>query len=359
MQIDETEPYRQTTVVGRPGAVYATASSLYIASRHYLDHMPGWYFDETDQIREATTVHKFGLNPATTSTVYEASGAVKGLILNQFSMSEHQTNLRLATTSNRSDTSRVNNTLSVLQPVGPRLELVGELDDIAPTEDIRSVQFNGDVGYVVTFKKTDPLFVIDLKNATNPTIKGELKIPGFSTYMHLMENNHLLTIGYDAQDEGWFAWFAGIQLQIIDVSDLTQPKLVHKEVIGTRGSVSDAATDHLAFNYFAQKELLAIPMIICEGGGDNISGDLMTFSGLLVYRTNPITGFELLGGIPHEEPETATDSWGACTNWWSDPDTKVKRSIFMDDYTYSIAQNKIEISTLEDLETPISSIALQ
>src|SRR6185369_10421548 len=103
-------------------------------------------------------------------------------------------------------------------------------------------------------------------------ILSELKIPDFSTYMHMMDDTHLLTIGYDANDHGDFAFFDGVILQIFDVSDVQNPKLAFKEKIGTRGSSSEALADHHAFNYFAPKNMLAIPMTICEGGGDGTYG---------------------------------------------------------------------------------------
>jgi uncharacterized secreted protein with C-terminal beta-propeller domain len=182
-------------------------------------------------------------------------------------------------------------TVEELSEHASRLVELGRLDNLAPSEDIRSVRFRGDIGFVVTFKKTDPLFVLDLADPGAPSIKGELKIPGYSTYMHLMDDDHLLTMGYDADDQGEFAWFQGLQLQVIDVADLAHPKVLDKEVIGTRGSTSDAATDHLAFTYFKARDLLAVPMTICEGGSGGDYGDIMTFSGLLVYRVTVEGGF--------------------------------------------------------------------
>ncbi|MFY0539424.1 beta-propeller domain-containing protein [Nannocystis pusilla] len=202
----------------------------------------------------------------------------------------------------------------MLSEHGSQLVELGRVDNLAPSEDIRSVRFRGDIGFVVTFKKTDPLFVLDLADPAAPSIKGELKIPGYSTYMHLMDDDHLLTMGYDADDQGDFAWFQGLQLQVIDVADLAHPEVLDKEVIGTRGSTSDAATDHLAFTYFKARDLLAVPMTICEGGSGGDYGDIMTFSGLLVYRVTVDGGFELLGGVPHEEPETPQAWSGKCNN---------------------------------------------
>ncbi len=182
--------------------------------------------------------------------------------------------------------------LSILHPAANgALEITGQLDNIAPSVDIRSVRYNGDVGFMVTFKKTDPLFVFDLSDPTAPTILGELKIPGYSTYMHFLDETHLLTIGYDADEMGDFAYFDGIQLQILDVSDLTDPHLVHREIIGSRGSTSEAATNHLAFNYFPSRDLLALPMVVCEGGDEGVYGDRMSFNGLMVYQVTADGGF--------------------------------------------------------------------
>ena len=348
-----------TTVVGRPGAVYANAQSLYVAVRHEQRTMSDWFFEDPEQRPEATTVHKFDLTPGSIETAYVGSGVVKGRILNQFAMDEHEAHLRIATTTGHLPSPDVHSTLSVLGEDGDELIVVGQVDDIAPTEDIRSVRFNGDVGFVVTFKKTDPLFVFDLSEADDPRIRGELKIPGFSTYMHLMDEDHLLTIGYDADDQGDFAWFTGVQLQIIDVTDLENPLLVHKEVIGTRGSTSEATTNHLAFNYFRSRDLLAIPMTICEGDVSGGSyGYEMTFSGLLVYEVTVDAGFDALGGVPHAEPESGLDYYSVCGSWWTDSSSVVLRSVFMESFVYSIARETINIASVDELSNLLVSIDL-
>src|SRR6185503_10173283 len=165
---------------------------------------------------------------------------------------------------------------------------------IAPDEDIRSVRFDGPRGYLVTFKKTDPLFVLDLSKATAPAVVGELKIPGFSTYMHQLDDTHLLALGYEADDMGSFAYFNGVQLQIFDVTNPTQPSLLHKKVYGTRGSSSSALTDHLGFTYMADRGLLTLPLSICDGGGNGMFGTL-SFSGMVALDVNMSQGFKELG----------------------------------------------------------------
>lgn len=355
----ELDALNTTTIVGRPGAVYANERSLYVAVRHDHWAMPVWYFDDPEQRPEATTVHKFRLYPGSIATDYRGSGVVKGRILNQFAMDEHDEHLRIATTTGHLPSPDVHSTMSVLRDVEGELLVAGDVDGIAPTEDIRSVRFDGDVGFVVTFKKTDPLFVFDLSKADAPKIRGELKIPGFSTYMHLMDDSHLLTIGYDADDQGSFAWFQGVQLQIIDVADLEDPRLIHKEVIGTRGSTSEATTNHLAFNYFGSRDLLAIPMTICEGSGSGGSyAHEMTFGGLLVYNVTTGEGFDLLGGVPHATPQSGPDYWSACGNWWTNSNSLVQRSIFMESYVYSIAPDKINVAHIDDPAEVLVSIDL-
>jgi uncharacterized secreted protein with C-terminal beta-propeller domain len=178
--------------------------------------------------------------------------------------------------------------------------------------------------------------------------------------MHLMDENHLLTIGYDADEQGSFALFQGVQLQIIDVADLNDPRLVHKEVIGTRGSTSEATTNHLAFNYFGSRDLLALPMTICEGTGTGGSyAHEMTFSGLLVYEVTIDDGFARLGGVAHAEPQSGPDYWSACGNWWTDSNTLVQRSIFMESFVYSIARDKINVANVDDLSNVLVSIDLK
>jgi hypothetical protein len=357
------DPLDTTTIMGKPGAVYASHSALYIAARHSQNTMPmPWFFHNETNINEASTLHKFQLVNEPPASQYTGSGVVKGRVLNQFSMDEHNGFFRIATTTGHLPDPKTHSTISIFEEKSNELVIVGQIDNIAPTEDIRSARFMGDKGFVVTFKKTDPLFVFDLSDPHKPTITGELKIPGFSTYMHRLDDDHLLTIGYDADDQGSFAWFQGIMLQIFDVSDMTNPLLIHKEVIGTRGSTSEAATNHLAFNYFGSKGLLAIPMTICERdeqlekkpGGSY--GDIMRFSGLLVYDINVETGFELLGSVPHIAPESQENYRRTCYSWWTESNSYVKRSIFMDDYVFSITDKSIKANSLSDIGNDISVV---
>jgi len=244
--------------------------------------------------------------------------------------------------------------LSVLAQQGDELQTVGQVGGIAPTEDIRSVRFDGDRAFIVTFKKTDPLFAFDISNPAHPEKLGELKIPGFSTYMHMLDDNHLLTIGYDADDHDSFAYFDGIMLQIFDVTDMSHPALAHKHIIGTRGSSSEALTNHLAFTWYPERGLLALPMTVCEGGDDGMYGQTMTFNGLMVFDASVGAGFAEHGRVPHAVGEGIS-----CGNWWTDGSSTVKRSLFLDQFVYSISDAELKVRDVGALGTELATVPLQ
>jgi len=298
-------------------------------------------------------IHKFRIGASASDTKYIGSGTVPGHVLNQFAMDEWYGYLRVATTKGRVPNPNVESALSILaEAPNGALTRVGAISHIAPGEDIRAVRFDDERGYIVTFKKTDPLFVIDTLEPQHPKILGELKIPGFSTYLHRIDANHLLSIGFDANDHGSFAYFDGIILQLFDVTHPTEPKLLHKEKIGTRGSSSEAATDHLAFNYLPSRGLLAIPMTVCNGGGDGEFGDKLAFSGLLVYGVDAQKGFKRIGGVDHGA-KNAT-----CGRWWSNAGSQVKRSVFLDDLVYSIADDRVKVQSLAHLGRDVADLPM-
>ena len=344
------KPQRQL-VASKPGFVYASGQALYMAT----DGTSGAEYYGHGGVDEQSTLHKFALSGVNTS--YVGSTLIPGHVLNQFSMDERDAVLRVATSSGWVPNPGVSsNIVSVAERAGA-LQVIGQLNGLAPQEDIRSVRFDGERGFVVTFKKTDPLFVIDLVDPTQPSVLGELKIPGFSTYMQPMDKDHVLAIGFDADDKGSFAYFDGIQIQIFDVSDLTMPKLQHKTVIGTRGSASEALTNHLAFNYFAPKGLLALPMTVCDGGGDGTFGDKLSFSGLMVFDVSLLTGIHERGRMPFVEP-ASLGSGLSCSSWWSDASSAVKRSIIMDDYVIGLSDSQYQVAALSSLGNVLKSLPL-
>jgi Beta propeller domain len=367
---DPEAPAVTATLESRPGAVFASASTLYLSVVHRKQashdgaasgpkpRPPSeasrrrWYsfYPSVDEVSE---IHAFRIGERARETRYLGSGVVPGHVLNQLAMDEWYGYLRVATTRGRVPDPHVESAVSILAlGEGGNLVRVGAVEKIAPGEDIRAVRFDDDRGYVVTFKKTDPLFVVDLHEPARPAILGELKIPGFSTYLHRIDPGHLLSIGFDADDKGSFAYFNGVILQLFDVTDPTDPRLLHKEKIGTRGSSSEAATDHLAFNYLADRGMLAVPMTVCEGGGDGRFGGELTFSGLYVYDVSVARGFTRLGGVDHGA------RGASCDTWWSNAKSAVKRSVFLDDLVYSIAADRVKVQRLGNLGSDVADLAL-
>jgi hypothetical protein len=345
LSLSDAKPAAVTTIVSKPGAVYATPEALYLA------------INERTPKAFRTIIHKLDLQEDVERTAYAASGQVEGNVLNQFSLDEHKGYLRVATSFGKVPEQGVHSALSVLEQRADALELVGKVDDIAPREDIRSVRFDGDRGFIVTFKKTDPLYAFDLSDPARPVITGELKIPGFSTYMHMLDEKHLLTVGYDAEDSSGWAYFSGVLLQLFDVSDMTAPALAHKLVIGTRGSSSQALTDHLAFTLFGDK--LALPMSVCEESDEQSSSPgHMTFGGLMVFDVSVEQGISERGRVAHPGANGIYDDT-ACSGSWTKARSTVKRSVFMDNYVYSISSDTLRVQAVESLGNDVTQVPLQ
>jgi hypothetical protein len=201
-----------------------------------------------------TLIHQFALGDGTAAN-YVASGSVPGRLLNQFAMSEHNGDLRVATTTegwNFGEQSE--SAVYVLRPNGESLDVIGSIGGLGKTETIRSVRFLGDTGYVVTFRQTDPLYVIDLTDPANPVLDGELKIPGYSAYLHPVGDGLLLGVGQDATETGQTL---GTQLSLFDVTDPTNPQQIDTLQIG--GS-SEVEWDHKAFLYWPEDGTIVLPV---------------------------------------------------------------------------------------------------
>jgi uncharacterized secreted protein with C-terminal beta-propeller domain len=175
--------------------------------------------------------------------------------------------------------------------------------------------------------------------------------------MQRLDDTHVLAIGFTADDHESFAYFNGIQIQIFDVTDLANPKLAWKYTIGTRGSSSEALTNHLAFNYFAPKQMLALPITVCEGGGNGSYATNMTFAGLMAFDISLATGIKEHGRLPFVDASTvaATDS---CDKWWTDAKSLVKRSIFMDDFVYGLSDAQMRVAGLSSMSNVLQSVPL-
>lgn len=310
--------------------------------------------EEIAKLLEMTVVHKISLDRD--NIEYKTEGEVPGTVLNQFSMDEHNGYFRIATTTREfSRTDWQSNSKNHVYVLDNNLLTVGKLENLAPGESIYSARFIGDRCYLVTFKKTDPLFVIDLKDPSNPTILGKLKIPGYSDYLHPYDENHIIGIGKEAveAEEGNFAWYQGVKISLFDVSDVENPKEISKYNIGDRGTDSYALHDHKAFLFSKSKNLLVIPILLAEidkekypgGVPANTYGDYV-WQGAYVFDVSLDGGFVLKSRITHSEDESEFIKSG----YYFASQYSVKRSLYIGDTLYTISDKMIKMNNMDNFE---------
>jgi len=255
------EPVDRDAVMTDGEIVYGSRGSLYVSTPRWVD--PSIAGEEDLPPGGVTQIHRFDTS-APAATRYRASGRVPGYLLSQWAMSEHDGRLRVASTSEpgwvpdggRPSVSRV----SVLEERDGRLVTVGRVGGLGEGERIYAVRFIGDLGYVVTFRQTDPLYVVDLSRPTAPVVRGELKIPGYSAYLHPVGEDLLLGVGQDADAQGRTR---GTQVSLFDVADPARPRRIHNLTLP--GSWSEAESDHHAFLYWAPTRLAVIPVAVHSG----------------------------------------------------------------------------------------------
>jgi hypothetical protein len=230
-------------VMGSADSVYASPRALYVATHRWSD--PG------EPPHLTTAVHRFDASERG-RTAYSSSGAVRGSVLSQWALSEHAGHLRVATTEGDGRESLV----TVLRERGRRLVEVGRVSGLGRGERIRGVRFVGDLGYVVTFRQTDPLYVVDLAAPERPRLLGELSLLGFSAYLHPVGDDLLLGVGQDATPEGRLL---GTQLSLFDISDPRSPRLLSRQALA-RGTTSVVEWDHRGFLHWPATGLAVLPV---------------------------------------------------------------------------------------------------
>ena len=305
------------------------------------------YVDISKEL-EKTVIHKIAVSDG--ALEYKTYGEVTGQILNQFSMDENNGYFRIATTKNRT-WSRFDNesqeSYNNLYVLDENLKQVGAIENLAEGERIYSVRFMQSRAYMVTFKQIDPLFVIDLADPKNPKVLGELKIPGYSNYLHPYDDTTLIGFGKDTGESEWGGVrVEGLKLSLFDVSNVSEPKEVDVYVMGDAGSDSIALYDHKAFLFSKDKNLLSIPVSIRESL-DGRGWGKMTFSGAAVFKVDK-TGFELKGKIDHSDGGRISDrDYWRGYNYY---DNTVKRSLYIDDVLYTFSNKYLKMNNLDDLE---------
>jgi uncharacterized secreted protein with C-terminal beta-propeller domain len=335
VQNDE-EPSHETLLVGTTHEMYVSLNNIYITFREF----------------ERTLIYRIHVEGSEIS--YAACGAVPGYVLNQFSMDEHEGYFRIATTTghiNRNlEEATARNHVYVLDM---NLAIVGKLEDLALGEKIYSARFMGDRCYLVTFRKVDPLFVIDLEDPHNPIVLGELKITGYSDYLHPYDANHIIGIGKEtvAAEMGDFAWYQGVKISLFDVSDVGAPKEIAKYEIGDRGTNSPILKDHKALLFDKSKNLLVIPVLVAQIDKEKYPNEVppnargrYVWQGAYVFDITLENGIVLKGRITHIGSE------GSGMDSMFSSSYSVKRSLYIGNVLYTISDSKIKMNNLETLE---------
>lgn len=322
---------KTVATLGGGEQIYMTASGLYIAKKG-LNWQP-WVHPENEDAEnrnywrdanETLVVSKVNFNKLDGSITVAAVGAVMGRIKDQWAFKEYSESgvLVIATTTRYplqdTESRGQRNHLWILNQENEKLELLSSIQDFGPNEDIRSVRYLGSIAYIVTYHKTDPLFAFELKNPENPQILGELKVPGFSMYLHPFSHDKLIGVGFDADERGSFSYFQGVQVSLFDTKNKAMMERIDHQIIGHRGSYSDVTGDHKAFFMDKQNSMIALPAVELTGAGEGKgSGYAKTleFSGAIFYKLND-HGLDEAGRVSHDDlipemckGEIATPSW--------------------------------------------------
>jgi hypothetical protein len=356
LDVDDPGEFNAVGIAAEPHIIYASTEALYVTDTAYT-----WWGDA----RETTDIYKFKYTES--GIELTAAGTVPGRIEDQYRMGESNGYLRVATSTSQrfsmetgDELEAAGNHVFVLAEQEGALAVVGAIRNIAPGEQIRAARFMGDRGILVTFRQIDPFFTLDLSEPTNPRIVAELKVPGFSTFMVPMDEDHMLTVGQYVPIEGP-AVPDGIQISIFDISDFANPVRSHNVIIAGQSTSSEAVWNPKAFTYFPERDLLALPMEIynysswwqewdfvrTEDGQEIAAADVAniddivedeSFTGLYVYHVTPENGFDLLGRMSTRDEANAYYYYNAFT-----------RGVFMGDNVYAVTDNVVVGSPVSDV----------
>ena len=314
------------TILGGGDNVYMSKEHLYIASTKYSSEQVSNF------ISADTEIYKFHIDGLKLS--FSGLGNVEGHTLNQFSMDEYEGHLRIATTEN--DETSTANSLYILDET---MKVVGKLKGLAKDEQIYSVRFMGDKAYIVTFKEIDPLFVIDVSAPSNPKVLGELKIPGYSTYLHPIDEYHLIGFGYDTElvSNGVSEPFVrnkGMKISLFDITDFQNPKEKDTVIIGGEGTYSPIQYDHKALFIHNERSLYGFPISVYSSAKHSHE-----FTGALVYNISPSGGIKLKANIVAFS-EGEQDKW----------DMEMSRLLYVNDDLITISLKEINAYSLNDFQ---------
>jgi hypothetical protein len=373
LSFDASGANRQVSgVLNNAWQLYASPDHLYL-----LQSSGGWWWSAEQE--EQSVIWQFDWTSG--HPEYQGVGLVDGHILNSFSLSEHEGHLRVATTERQRTWSLSPDTESVMPTTTSQnhlfilqlaeeasdnrtLTVVGSVLGLAPGERVQSARFLGDRGFVVTFRQVDPLFAFDLSDPRNPELKGELKISGFSSYLHPLDQNHLLTVGPAGDDRGLTG---ELQVQIFDVTDLSNPQQRHSLIPARSAqgdySYSETRWDHHAFTYHAPSGLLSIPLQTW-----NRDAWQQSFSGFVVIAATAESGLRELENIAHQDLVSNAECASAsavleagCSAWQYYDASQPRRSVVMttaaQTWLYTISRAGIKAARSDNLSQAQGSLS--
>ena len=341
-------PIGSAGIVSTGDTVYASTNNLYVATQTW-DWQRGVPMPVDAEVTEPdstpveepspppTLIHQFRLDDGT-GAAYVASGMVEGRLLNQFAMSEYNGDLRVATTTDDwgGFGGQSESTVFVLRPEGDELREISSVGGLGKDEQIYAVRFIDDLAYVVTFRQIDPLYVIDLSDPANPVEAGELKIPGYSAYLHPVGDGLLLGVGQDATDTGRTT---GTQLSLFDVSDPTNPERISTLPIG---GYSEVEWDHKAFLFWEPDGTIVLPVSPgwndCGPADDCLAKDIVGASGGAVVAE--LDGREL---VARGTIKNSSSNRSGCWN-------PLQRSIAIGDELVTVGLDQLNFSDRQSLE---------
>ncbi len=308
---------------------HASLRALYLSSTNWN------YQSDSKSTKDlqTTVIHKFDLTGK--EVTYEGMGNIKGQIMDRFSMGEYGDVLRIATNSWDMNDEISRNHLFCLKMLEDGFTVIGSIEGIAHGKTMSSAYFFGSRGFLIFSGRVDPLLILDLSDPAQPVVAGKVNVPGYSTYIHPVGEDHLIIMGRDIKENLGTVLDQGIGLSIFDITNLDEPKLIEREWVGSGITYSEVFSNHKAFTFRSQENLMVFPVINMWGS------DETAFAGIYVFRVSTGIGFELLGKI-------STTSSKTYSNW--------TRGIFVDTSIYAVNEWSVRSAQVDDIEHTVNEL---
>ncbi len=347
--IDDQEQYRQVTsfmtinidepasesrvasiMMSSSNNIYVSRDNIFITHPNY-QNMYRWN-DADGEYQEKTIVHRLAIDE--NEIIYAATGEVPGTPLNRYSMDEYDGHFRMATSTGWMDENQV-------YVLNESLDTVGSVENIAPGERIYSARFMGEKLYLVTFRQVDPFYVIDLSDPTDPQILGELKIPGYSDYLHPYDDNHIMGLGKEGSD---------VKLSLFDVTNVSDPIELDKIIIEGSWSNSEALNDPHAFLFSREKNMLVIPMDVYNYDDNDYYNSGSRWAGSYVFDISVEDGISIKAKISHELPEIDDDPYTYDYYYQYNHFEQAGRAFYIDNVLYTVSYSMLRATSMDDYD---------